>query len=181
MAIKKVKLPNNTVVDINDSRISGVDSTPTSGSTNVVTSSGVYAALQNILSQIVNFEDVSTNQDGTLLITLSNGDTITVDLNHTHEGMLPDVTSTDNGKIMKVVSGAWSLTTESGGSGGTTVSWGTESGNTVPLSVGGASKTLILSSAKVTSLSSSSTDNQIPSAKCVYDIVGDIESLLATL
>lgn len=31
---------------------------------------------------------------------------------------------------------------------------------------------------KVTSISSSSTDAQYPSAKCVYDIVGDIESLL---
>lgn len=32
----------------------------------------------------VGFESVSSNQDGTLLITLSNGDTITVDLNHNH-------------------------------------------------------------------------------------------------
>lgn len=31
---------------------------------------------------------------------------------------------------------------------------------------------------KVTSISSSSTDTQYPSAKCVYDIVGDIETLL---
>lgn len=31
---------------------------------------------------------------------------------------------------------------------------------------------------KVTSLSSSSTDTQYPSAKCVYDIVGNIETLL---
>ena len=31
---------------------------------------------------------------------------------------------------------------------------------------------------KVTSLSSSSTDDQYPSAKCVYDLVGDVESLL---
>lgn len=31
---------------------------------------------------------------------------------------------------------------------------------------------------KVTSLSSSSTDTQYPSAKCVYDLVGDVESLL---
>lgn len=37
------------------------------------------------------------------------------------------------------------------------------------------------SSNKVTSLSSSSTDTQYPSAKCVYDIVGDIESILETL
>ena len=34
---------------------------------------------------------------------------------------------------------------------------------------------------KVTSISASSTDTQYPSAKCVYDIVGDIESLLAAL
>ena len=31
---------------------------------------------------------------------------------------------------------------------------------------------------KVTSLSSSSTDTEYPSAKCVYDLIGDIETLL---
>ena len=34
---------------------------------------------------------------------------------------------------------------------------------------------------KVTSISSASTDTQYPSAKCVYDIVGDIESLLSQI
>ena len=34
---------------------------------------------------------------------------------------------------------------------------------------------------KVTSLSSSSTDTQYPSAKCVYDMIGDIETTLATI
>ena len=34
---------------------------------------------------------------------------------------------------------------------------------------------------KVISLSSSSTDTQYPSAKCVYDLIGDVESLLATI
>lgn len=34
---------------------------------------------------------------------------------------------------------------------------------------------------KVTSLSSSSTDAQYPSAKCVYDLVGNIEALLASI
>lgn len=34
---------------------------------------------------------------------------------------------------------------------------------------------------KVTSLSSASTDTQYPSAKCVYDLVGDIETLLAAI
>ena len=31
---------------------------------------------------------------------------------------------------------------------------------------------------KVTSLSSSSTDTQYPSAKCVYDLIGDINTML---
>jgi len=34
---------------------------------------------------------------------------------------------------------------------------------------------------KVTSISSSSTDTQYPSAKCVYDLIGDLESILETL
>lgn len=34
---------------------------------------------------------------------------------------------------------------------------------------------------KVTSLSASSTDTQYPSAKCVYDIIGDIETVLEEL
>ena len=34
---------------------------------------------------------------------------------------------------------------------------------------------------KVTSISSSSTDTQYPSAKCVYDLVGNIESILEEL
>ena len=34
---------------------------------------------------------------------------------------------------------------------------------------------------KVTSIDSNSTDTQYPSAKCVYDLIGDIESILETL
>lgn len=34
---------------------------------------------------------------------------------------------------------------------------------------------------KVTSLSSGSTDIQYPSAKCVYDAIGNVETLLASL
>lgn len=34
---------------------------------------------------------------------------------------------------------------------------------------------------KVTNLSSSSTDTQYPSAKCVWDLVGDIETILASI
>ena len=45
----------------------------------------------------------------------------------------------------------------------------------------GSSVSYEVSSNKVVSLSSSSTDTQYPSAKCVYDIVGDVESLLASI
>jgi len=33
----------------------------------------------------------------------------------------------------------------------------------------------------VTSISSSSTDTQYPSAKCVYDLIGNIESILQNI
>ena len=46
MAISKVKLPDNTVQDIKDSRITGIDTTPTAGSTNVITSGGVHDSLR---------------------------------------------------------------------------------------------------------------------------------------
>lgn len=32
----------------------------------------------------VGFDDVTTQQDGTIVITLTNGDTITIDINHQH-------------------------------------------------------------------------------------------------
>ena len=44
-SINKIKLPNGTTYDVNDVRIPGVDTTPTSGSGNVVTSGGVYTSL----------------------------------------------------------------------------------------------------------------------------------------
>lgn len=87
MAIDKVKFPDNSVEEVRDSRIPGIDSAPTANSANLVTSGGVKSALDAK-------EDVSN---------------------------------------------------------------------------------------KVTSLSSSSTDTQYPSAKCVYDIVGDIETLINAL
>ena len=34
---------------------------------------------------------------------------------------------------------------------------------------------------KITSLSDQSTDTQYPSAKCVYDLVGNVETLLAAI
>ena len=48
MAVKKITLPDNSSQDIHDARITGVDSTPTASSTNVVTSGGVATAIGNI-------------------------------------------------------------------------------------------------------------------------------------
>lgn len=98
MAIDKVKFPDNSVEEVRDSRIPGIDSAPTSGSANLVTSGGVAVALTQAVTGL-----------GTAI-----------------EGK-EDVSN------------------------------------------------------KVTSLSSSSTDTQYPSARCVYDIVGDIETLINAL
>lgn len=48
--------------------------------------------------------------------------------------------------------------------------------NLTPANVGAAALSDL-----VTSLSSSSTNSQYPSAKCVYDIIGDVETLLAAI
>lgn len=47
MAISKIKLPDNSVQEIRDSRITGVDSTPTNSSTNLITSGAVYGAISS--------------------------------------------------------------------------------------------------------------------------------------
>lgn len=45
----------------------------------------------------------------------------------------------------------------------------------------GTPQNVELTTNKVTTLSSDSTDTQYPSAKCVYDIVGDIATALDTI
>lgn len=48
--VSKIKLPDNTVLDIHDVRITGVDTTPTASSTNVITSGAVYSSLPTTLT-----------------------------------------------------------------------------------------------------------------------------------
>lgn len=48
MAISKVKLPDNSEQDVHDSRIAGIDTSPTASSGNVVTSGGVHAAFSDV-------------------------------------------------------------------------------------------------------------------------------------
>lgn len=67
-------------------------------------------------------------------------------------------------------------------SGGGNATWGTIGGT---LSDQTDLNTTLISkeniSNKVTSISSSSTDTQYPSAKCVYDMIGDVENILIRL
>ena len=90
--------------------------------------------------------------------------------------------SGNSGKFLTTngTSASWAavdaLPSQSGQSGkflttdGTSASWAT-------ISLSGYEET----TNKVTSLSSSSTDTQYPSAKCVYDVLGDIETLIDAL
>lgn len=50
MPIDRVQLPNGDTEEVRDSRISGIDSTPTSGSANLVTSGGVKTALDGYVT-----------------------------------------------------------------------------------------------------------------------------------
>lgn len=45
--VTKIKLPDNSTVNIKDYRIPGVDTEPTSGSDNLVTSGGVYKDIED--------------------------------------------------------------------------------------------------------------------------------------
>lgn len=59
--ISKIKLPNNSVVNIKDARITGVDTEPTSGSTNVVTSGGIHSAIQSAISSVYKYKGTKAN------------------------------------------------------------------------------------------------------------------------
>lgn len=50
--INKIKLPSGSEYNLKDYRIPGVDTTPTSGSDNIVTSGGIYTALNNAIGSV---------------------------------------------------------------------------------------------------------------------------------
>ena len=114
-----------------------IDSTPTSGSTNAVSSGGVYTAL-------VGKADTSS------LATVATS------------GSYDDLD--DKPTIPTVPTNVSAFTNDAGYL-------------TSHQDISGKEST----SNKVTSLSSSSTDTQYPSAKCVYDIVGDIQTALTAI
>ena len=86
--ISKLKLPSGEEINIKDYRIPGVDSAPTSGSDNVVTSGGLYNSL-------------ALKQD---IIRQSNGEFIPI-LEHTYENYTCSAADVNNGYVyfMQVV------------------------------------------------------------------------------
>jgi len=136
-AVPNYKMLDGTTGKIPNARIN-MDATPTSASTNTVTSGGVYTALSNKQDTLVSGSNIKTVNGNSLLgsgnITISGGGSYTA-------GTGIDIT----GDVISV--------------NGTVQTTGN----------------------LVTSISSASTNTQYPSAKCVYDIVGDIETLLGDI
>lgn len=60
-SIRKVQTPDGVIHPIYDERIPAVDTAPTSGSTNVVTSGGVYDSIQSVVGNGVAIYDVEDN------------------------------------------------------------------------------------------------------------------------
>lgn len=111
MADYSLQYPGATI-DALLGKVNNPDSSPTANSTNLVTSGGVKAFVEAITGLLANLNttaktnlvaaineaaqsgggiglvDITTQEDGTIVITLTNGDTITIDLNHDHSQYL---------------------------------------------------------------------------------------------
>lgn len=88
--VTKIKLPDNSVVNIKDNRIPGIDEIPTENSENIITSGGVYDA-------IVEVEEV-------IAAALNDLNDRVLDLESSKE--LPSYNSSNNGQFLGVVNGS---------------------------------------------------------------------------
>ena len=73
MAIKKLKLPDNSTQDIHDARVTGIDSSPTSSSTNLISSGGMYTTLSSYPKYVLcadeaAYEAIQNKDSGTLYL-----------------------------------------------------------------------------------------------------------------
>lgn len=148
MPIDKIKLPDNSTQDIHDKRVSGIDSTPTSGSGNLVTSGGVKTAVDAKQDTLVSGTNIKTVNSESLLgsgnITIEGGSSVQSDW---EEDDTTDPSYIQN-KPDDLVHYDYVGSTPQ---------------VTVP--------TYEVAENKVTSLSPSSTNTQYPSAKCAYDAI----------
>lgn len=73
MAVKKLKLPDNSTQDIHDARVTGIDSSPTSSSTNLISSGGMYTTLASYPKYVLcaneaEYEAITTKDSSTLYL-----------------------------------------------------------------------------------------------------------------
>lgn len=73
MAVKKIKLPNNSTQDIHDARVTGIDSSPTPSSTNLISSGGIYTTLTSYPKYVLcadeaAYEAIQNKDSGTLYL-----------------------------------------------------------------------------------------------------------------
>lgn len=117
--VTKIKLPDNSVVNIKDNRIPGIDEVPTENSENIITSGGVYdaiveveevtaAALNDLRDRIDNIPEGGNEEDGDFeevtAAALNDLNDRVLDLESSKE--LPPYSSSNNGQFLGVVNGS---------------------------------------------------------------------------
>lgn len=117
--VTKIKLPDNSVVNIKDNRIPGIDEVPTENSENIITSGGVYdaiveveevtaAALNDLKNRIDNIpeggDEESSDFEEVTAAALNNLNNRVLNLESSKE--LPSYNSSNNGQFLGVVNGS---------------------------------------------------------------------------
>lgn len=117
--VTKIKLPDNSVVNIKDNRIPGIDEVPTENSENIITSGGVYdaiveveevtaAALNDLKDRIDNIPEGGGEEDSDFeevaAAALNDLNDRVLDLESSKE--LPPYSSSNNGQFLGVVNGS---------------------------------------------------------------------------
>jgi hypothetical protein len=118
--VTKIKLPDNSVVNIKDNRIPGIDEVPTENSENIITSGGVYdaiveveevtaAALNDLKNRIDNIpegggDEESSDFEEVTAAALNNLNDRVLNLESSKE--LPSYNSSNNGQFLGVVNGS---------------------------------------------------------------------------
>lgn len=117
--VTKIKLPDNSVVNIKDNRIPGIDEIPTENSENIITSGGVYdaiveveevtaAALNDLRDRIDNIPEGNDEEDSDFeevtAAALNDLNDRVLDLESSKE--LPSYSSSNNGQFLGVVNGS---------------------------------------------------------------------------
>ena len=101
--ITKIQLPSGTSYDINDARIPGVDTSPTSGSSNVVESGGVYTGLSGKADKSATVSTVTydtTNKKITKTINGTTTDVVTASTLVTDGGGIKNVKTVNNNSLV---------------------------------------------------------------------------------